>query len=845
MNAPIPPAAGECYHCGQALQRGAVFVAQLPQGPEPVCCAGCQAVAEMIAGAGLSDFYRFRAGPSTTPDQRVASGSSPGGTDWTVYDRPDVVASLLRSQQTPGGEGQAVMLALSGMRCAACSWLIERAVLQLPGVLECRVNTATARAMIVIDPDRILLSAVLERIARLGYQPHPVGGAAAADAVRDERRTGLKRLAVAGFGMMQVMMFSVALYFGAYRGMDPRLETYLRLASMLVTVPVALYAGRPFLQSAWISLRARTIGMDVPVSIALILAFAASVVNSLRSRGEVYFDSVTMFIFFLTLGRYIEMVARHRTSSVTDALARLTPFTAHRLGARGLEDVSTAALVTGDRILVRTGESVPADGEVLVGKSRCDESLLTGESQPVLRRVGDAVIAGALLLDSPIEVRVTATGEATVLSGIMRLLDRAQTEKPRLSSAADRTAAWFLSRILIGAFLVGLFWLWVDPDRALAATLAVLVVTCPCALSLATPAAISAATAGLARRGILVTKPDAIEALANADAAVFDKTGTLTRGLVRLERCATLANVDEATCHDIAAALERGSEHPLARAFMKSATVMTDVTELHVEPGAGIEGKVAGRRYRIGRPDYVTLLQGESKPLGMDTGADDDVVVLGDEHGFLAAFHLEDALRAEAPNVIAAMRSQGLSVALLSGDAATKVEAIAGRCHMDSWLARQTPADKLEQVRGMAAAGKKVLMIGDGINDAPVLKGAAVAIAMGRGSALAQASADLVLVNDDLAAVPAAIETARRTLKVIRQNLAWAAAYNFLALPLAALGMVPPWAAAIGMSLSSILVVLNALRLAPASTDRIQAPTTPALRVEPVPLSVTAGGIAS
>ena len=841
MTAPLHPA-GECYHCGQALQPGAVFVARLPQGPESVCCAGCQAVAEMIAGAGLADFYRFRSGPSAPMDGPGTTDNRAGGTDWKVYDRPDVAAALLRRQPGSDGDGRSVMLALAGMRCAACSWLIERAVTQLPGVLDCRVNTATARALVTIDTATTPLSAVLERIAQLGYQPHPVGAAGAEDAVRDERRTGLKRLAVSGFGMMQVMMFAVALYFGAYRGMDPVLETYLRLASMLVTVPVVLYAGWPFLQSAWAALRARSINMDVPVSLALVLAFAASVVNSLRSAGEVYFDSVTMFIFFLTLGRYIEMVARHRTSSVTDALARLTPFTAHRISAAGIEDVSTAALAAGDRILVRSGESVPADGEVLAGTSRCDESLLTGESQPVMRRTGDAVIAGALLLDSSIEVRVTAVGEGTVLSGIVRLLDRAQTGKPRLARAADRTATWFLGRILIGAALVGLLWLWIDPDRALAATLAVLVVTCPCALSLATPAAISAATAALARRGILVTKPDAIEALATADTVVFDKTGTLTRGAVRLERCRTRADVDEATCRDIAAALERGSEHPLARAFMATSN-LTDVTDLHVEAGAGVEGRVAGRRYRIGRPDYVAALQGAQAPPATGAGVQDDVVLLGSEHGVLAEFHLEDALRAEAPRAVAALRAQGLTVALLSGDAAAKVAAIAGRCRIDDWFARQTPAGKLERSRDMAAAGRKVLMVGDGINDAPVLQGAAVAIAMGRGSALAQASADLVLVNDDLGAVPEAIATARRTLRIMRQNLAWAAAYNFLALPLAALGMVPPWAASIGMSLSSILVVLNALRLAPVPANREQPVSTRSATPDALP--APAGGFAS
>jgi Cu2+-exporting ATPase len=823
-----------CFHCGEPLPQGGGFVARLPDGAKPVCCAGCQAVAEMISGAGLSDYYRFR----SVPAARAADGSGASSPDWKAYDRPDVKASLLHREPLRSGEGYAVVLALSGMRCSACSWLVERAVLQLPGVVECRVNTAMARARVVFDPARVLLSAVMERIAQLGYVPHPVGATAAIESARDERRTGLKRLAVSGFGMMQVMMFAVALYFGAYRGMDPRLESYLRLASMLVTVPVILYAGWPFLQGAWLSLRARTLGMDVPVSVALVLAFAASVVNALRGHGEVYFDSVTMFIFFLTLGRYIEMVARHRTSSVTDALARLTPFTARRLGPDGMQDVPTASLVVGDRVLVRPGECVPADGEIVAGLGRCDESLLTGESEPVARRPGEAVIAGALLLDAPVEIRVTAVGEATVLSGIVRLLDRAQAAKPRLASAADNTAAWFLGRILIGAAVVGCLWLWVDPGRALPATLAVLVVTCPCALSLATPAAISAATASLARRGILVTRPDAIEALAGADLAVFDKTGTLTRGTVRLDRCTTLRDADEATCLGIAAALEQGSEHPLARAFQRIAGPAA--RDIAVEPGAGVEGSVGGHRYRIGRPDYVLALQDAAvRTRALPVLADD--VVLGDEQGLLATFHLEDGLRAEAPEAIAVLKAQGLAVAVLSGDAAANVAPVADRCRIDRWLARQAPGDKLGWITGEAGQGRKVLMVGDGINDAPVMQGAAVSVAMGRGSALAQASADLVLVNEDLAALPAAIETARRTLAIMRQNLAWAAAYNFLALPLAALGLVPPWAASIGMSLSSMLVVLNALRLAPS-----RAGTTVAARPSPPSLdAVIVAGVAS
>ncbi len=648
-------------------------------------------------------------------------------------------------------------------------------------------------------------------LEHVGLRPHPLAGDAAGQLAVLERRTALKRLAVAGFGMMQVMMFAVPLYIAHTSGMDPGIRKLLRLVSMLVSVPVALYAGWPFYVGAWQALRARGISMDVPVSIAIVLAFVASVWNALTGQGDVYFDSVTMFVFFLSLGRYVEMVARHRSGSVADALARLAPVTARRLRDGAVEDVQAAELEPGDELLVRTGEVFAADGMVAEGAGRVDESMLTGESTAVTKEIGAPVHAGTQNLGAPLRVRVSAVADRTVLAGIVALLERAQAERPRVARAADRAAAWFLGRILVGAAAVFVVWWFVDPSRAFPATLAVLVATCPCALSLATPAAIAAATAGLARRGVLVAHSDALETLARADRVLWDKTGTLTRGLIRVEEIRPLAGHTEAQCLEMASALERMSEHPIARAFIEPGVATAEATAVEVHAGLGIEGTVGNRRLRIGRPSFATGLA--PAQVAMDGVDGESWVCLGDSSGPLAAFRLTDQLRPEAAECVADLRRLGLESEIVSGDDEDAVSRIAVLCGVGRSSSRLDPGGKLARVKDLQSTGAVVAAIGDGINDAPLLRGADVAIAMGRGSALAQTSADLILVRDSLEEIPHAVDVARRTQRIIRQNLAWSIGYNVAALPLAAFGFVPPWLAAIGMSLSSVVVVLNAMRL--------------------------------
>ncbi|HKQ82301.1 MAG TPA: heavy metal translocating P-type ATPase [Steroidobacteraceae bacterium] len=797
-----------CFHCGEPLNDSALF-ATIDNHRKPVCCAGCLAVAELIAGSGLGDYYRYREQPGQRPDAAVAD-SDP----WSVYQREDIASQFTRT-----AEGRTtVVLLIEGLRCTACSWLIDKMLSRMEGVFDVSVNAAVGRAHVEWDATRTSLAHILRAIASLGYVPHPITDATITRAKQDESRHALKRLAVAGFGMMQVMMFAVATYSADMAGevMEADIWRYFRSVSLLVTTPVLLYAGAPILLGAWRSVRARTIGMDVPVTIALVLAYAASVFNTWRGTGVVYFDSVTMFIFFLTLGRWVEMSVRHRTSGITDALARHLPPTAHRYAGDRLQDVATAQLSSDDLVLIRAGEIVPADAVLLEEAATVDESMLTGESLPVRRNVGERISAGSLNVGGAIRARVVAAGAATLLSGIVALLQRAQAQKPALAQAADRAAARFLQGVLITSAVACALWLMIDPTRAFAATLAVLVVACPCAFAIAMPAALAAATGELARNGVLVTRPDAIEALARTEHVIFDKTGTLTRGDVRLERIVPRADRSELECAAIAAALERDSEHPIARAFEQCRTAQV-ASNIRSTPGGGIEGTVAGKRYRLGAHAFSTeWCRTVDRQQRSDHGT---LITLANEDGILAEFVLVDTLRAGSRDIARDLAALGVSGEILSGDGLPAVTSVARQCGIENYQARCSPQQKLLRLRSMQARGLKVAMLGDGINDAPVLGAADVSIAMGKGAALAHASADMIFIGEDLSSLTRAVRIARHTMRIARQNLYWAAAYNFGSLPLAALGFIPAWAAALGMSLSSVGVILNATRLL-GSTDR-------------------------
>jgi Cu2+-exporting ATPase len=795
-----------CYHCDLPIPPGAYYPVEIDGKTRDMCCPGCQAVANAIVENGLTDFYKYRTEKSASPQQSMDELYE----TLSLYDKPELQKDFVKQES---GSLRQASLILEGIVCAACVWLNERHVMALPGVSEFRINYSSRRATVKWDDEKIHLSDILKAITAIGYVAHPFDAGRQEKLHKRERSRALRGLAVAGLGAMQVMMLAVAMYAGESQGMDEGLRHFMRWVSLLITIPVAFYSARPFFKSAWRDLKYRQLGMDVPVSLAIGIAFIASCWATVMNQGEVYFDSVTMFTFFLLTGRYLEMMARHRAGQASEELVRLLPVTATRVCDGEEEVVSANELQVGDLVMIKPGETVPADGVIVEGSSSIDESLLTGESVPVSRGSNNQIIGGSINIESTILMRIEKIGEDTVLSSIVRLLDRAQTEKPRLAQLADRVAGWFVAVILLLATAIAWYWWQHDPANAFWISLSVLVVTCPCALSLATPAALVAATGQLTRMGLLTTRGHALETLARATHIVFDKTGTLTYGRLQLEDVINLHCQSREQALQIAAALESGSEHPIAKAIIEAAPQeKLQVTDISALTGRGMQARIDGKLYRIGKPDFVAELA-SSMEHHEAFRQQKTVVALADEQRILALFVMADVVREDAAETIQSLSKLGLKVTLLSGDQAPVVNNVAQRLGIENAHAGMLPDEKLEQIQAMQQAGDIVAMVGDGVNDAPVLAAAQVSIAMGGGSQIAHASADMVLLSESLPHIVDGVGMARRSLAIIRQNLIWALVYNLLALPLAAMGMIAPWMAAIGMSASSLVVVLNALRL--------------------------------
>ncbi|MCW8125267.1 heavy metal translocating P-type ATPase [Microbulbifer halophilus] len=793
-----------CFHCGLPVPAGSRHSVTINGAERPMCCPGCEAVAGAIVAGGLDNFYRFRDSRSERPETESRDGQ------WAAYDLEEVQRQFVQQ----GKDGLKVAgLLVGGITCAACVWLIEKHLGKLDGVKKVSVNASTQRARIAFDPERIRPGRLFAELSSIGYRPAPATAANSEQLIQREQRAALRRLGVAGLGTMQVMMFAIALYFGASSGIDSELQRYLRWVSLLVATPVVLYAARPFFSAALRSLRGGSLSMDVPVSLAIGLAYGASLYATVFNTGEVYFESISMFTFFLLLGRTVEMRARHRAGLASGGLAQLLPLTANRLDGNGVDSVPVAALVAGDPILLRPGDTVAADGEVIEGASGVDESLLSGESALQQKTPGSRVYAGSVNGDSTLTVRVSAAGESTRLSAIERLVERAQLEKPQQVALADRVAGWFVGLVLLAALGAFAVWWQLDPSRAFWVALSVLVVTCPCALSLATPAALASATLRLQQLGLLVAGGQMLETLPRLTRAVFDKTGTLTRGEPRILQVESLRDgADQQRILDLAAALESRTNHPLARAF-RAWSGNLNARDVQVHTGRGLEGVVDGEHYRLGRADFA------GSPAPAVPESEGQWLLLADSSGPLAWIALGDQLRPSAARAVPELESAGLRVELLSGDQSGEVQRLAAAAGIRHWHAGASPEQKLEHIRQLQRDGERVLMVGDGLNDVPVLSGADASVAMISAADLAQSRADAILLSGDLGVLAQAVALARRCRTIVRQNLAWALGYNALALPLAACGLVPPWAAAIGMSVSSLVVVLNALRLSRHDTD--------------------------
>ncbi len=801
-----------CYHCGLPIPPGVDLEVPVGDQSRAMCCEGCRAVAEAIVANGLSAYYLNRDAMPESPRE-----AHPEILDsLALYDQVEFQKTFVRAL---GEHEQEAALVLEGITCAACVWLNEQHVARLPGVLAVEVNYTTRRARVRWDDRQIALSQILKAISEIGYRAHPFDPARQEAVAQKERRAMLWRLAVSGLGMMQVMMYAYPTYVAGEGDLTPDVEILLRWSSLVLTLPVIFYACGPFFRNAWRDIRFRRVGMDTPVALGIGAAFIASVWATLTNHGHVYYDSINMFVFFLLGGRYLELLARQKALRATEELGRLAPAFADRLidaGSIGqTERVLVSALRVGDRVLVKPGTQVPADGCVIEGESSVDESLLTGESLPVAKIVGTSVTGGSMNIASPLLVRVEQVGDSTRLSAILKLMARGALEKPVAVTTADRVASWFLWGLLALAALTAVIWWQIDPAQALPVTVAVLVVSCPCALSLATPVALTIATGRLAREGLLVTRGHAVETLAQVTDVVLDKTGTLTTGRMRLSRIDTLSDLDERICLALAVSLEQSSSHPLGVAISRAAEDLPrySVSGARHETAAGIEAMIDGRLLRIGHAEFVSALAGVPMPFVDSQGSVGTTLYLGAAGQWLARFVIADQVRPDAIGAIQDLLGIGCQVSLLSGDDASTVAEVAGAVGIAQANGRETPDSKLARVAALQASGSVVCMVGDGVNDAPVLAHAQVSVAMGEGTELARTQADCILLGQHLRVLPAAIRLSRATRRIIRENLWWAIIYNAVALPVAMSGLLTPWLAGLGMSLSSLWVVLNSLRL--------------------------------
>jgi P-type Cu2+ transporter len=715
-------------------------------------------------------------------------------------------------------------LAIEGIHCAACAINIEKALKAVPGVLSVDVNATSGRARLVWSADITKPSDWLRAVSKAGYRALPAADAFIQDDRRKNQRLMLWRLLVAGFCMMQVMMYAMPSYYASPGEMTVDALNLMRWASWILTLPVLFFSCGPFFSNALNDLKQRQISMDMPVALGIMITFLVSSAGTFEPSGwwgsEVYFDSLTMFVFFLLTGRWIELRMRDRTAGSLDALMRRLPDSVERRKSDGsFERVAVRNLNVGDVVRVLPGEAFPADGTILLGTTNADEALLTGESRPVSKIVGSEVIAGSHNLSASVQVRVDKIGQSTRYAQIVALMERVAVDKPRLALLADRIARPFLLAVLLAAIVTAAMLWHTDHSRALMAAVAVLIVTCPCALSLATPAAMLTMSGALARRGVLVRRMQALEALTTIDIIVFDKTGTLTENRMAIGKIATDASLSEIQAVQIAALIAQNSLHPVSRALVEAskrypiAKVNLDFVNVQEISGSGLTANSVYGNLKLGSAQFCALESAHTKQPHDDISK----VHLVSERGWLASFEIVEAIKLDAVSAIRTLQENNIKVEVLSGDRAESVKRIAAMVGIHGSFGNCTPQDKLTHIQLLQQQGHKVAMVGDGLNDGPVLASAHVSIAMGQAVPLAQAQSDFVVLGGQLTMVPHLITQAKRTMRIVKQNLIWAATYNAICVPLAVLGMLPAWLAGLGMALSSLLVILNAARLSRAT----------------------------
>jgi len=794
-----------CYHCGEIVPTGLKLSLNIEKSEQPMCCIGCHSVAQTIVENGLEEYYRFRTAPAQKGEQLIPE---------QLQRNKLLDDSALQDEFTyQTDEYKETILTVDGISCAACAWLIEMQLSKVSGLLSINVNATTQRATLRWVDNKIQLSELINHIANIGYQALPFKASTAEQLNKAQSKNYIRRLGISGILMMQVMMIAFGLYFGAFSGMAEHHLIYLRYTSLILTIPIITYGAQPFYKGAINALKAKRLSMDVPVAIAITLAFTASAWATITQQGEVYFESVSMFTFLLLIGKFLEFRARSRAAEVSANLLKLMPMTATKLinedGQQKELLLPAKKLLPLDIVLVKPGEVVPADGTIVSGSSQLNEAMLSGEQLPLNKSVGDKVFAGTINGDGNINVEVKHTSEHSFLSELIRLSESSQAHKPKLAKLSDKIAQYFVAVILLTAIGTAIYWQQHLPEEAFWITLSVLVATCPCALSLATPTALTCATTRLNREGIMIKSAHAMETLPKVTTIAFDKTGTLTSGDFSIVE-ARLFSDDSAHNKQhvlaIAAGLESYSEHPLAKPFRQFRDYSYRTEQVEIKSGSGISGKINDKTYQIGKPSWLLT---ELDKLEQSKKAS---CVLLEDNKLIAAFYLADEIRSDALPLIANLKQNNIRTIMLSGDNAAGCAKAQTLLNLDEIHSTLSATNKMAIIK-QEQESTTVMMIGDGVNDTPVFGAAHVSIAMGSGTDVAKSGADIILLNNRLKSVTILTKVASKTRRIIWQNYCWAFGYNAIVLPLAVAGYITPYMAVIGMSASSIIVITNSLRL--------------------------------
>ena len=792
-----------CFHCDLTIPSGFDFSYDVLGKKRNFCCAGCLAIAETLVENNLTDFYRFRNTSSNKPEKLIPQELQ----ELQALDQP----SILKEISAQDKQTRTIELGIEGITCAACGWLIEKKLSMLSSVIEISVNVSTHRARLVWSKNGSL-SEILTTLNELGYRGYPFSEDAREKSFDKTSRAYIKRLLVAGLGMMQVMTYALAIYIGEFQDISARHQTFLYWISALVATPVVLYSAKPFFQSAWRNLKVKQLGMNLPVSIAILSAFSASIYSLLFNADAFYFDSVVMFTFFLLIGRYLEHRARYRSLLKQQNFNRLIPLSVSKRNQdQSLTIIPIAEIKPDDILIINAGGIIPVDGILLENSAEINESVISGEFMPVQKTNGDHLISGSSNQSASLIMQVTHDFQTSHIQSLINLQQNAEQMKPDSVSLADKISHWYVLLLLILVIATGTYWWHVQPEQAFSIVLSVLVVSCPCALSLATPAVIAAATSQLSDLGLMIRSKMALSRLAHIDQIYFDKTGTLTTGHLQITKTLTHTDMDENICLHIAALLETISNHPIAGAFKENIPSEDMIEDLRETIGEGVSGIINGKHYKLGNQKFISVDKFKFSQIAVEKFETPLYLTCDKKH--IATFVLEDSLKPTAISMIGALKRITSSITLLSGDSDSAVANTAEQLNIENYISAANPEEKLNQISCDQKQGKKVLMVGDGFNDVGALAAANVSITMGTGTNLSKTSSDAVLVSNDLNVIAKTLQIAKKVQRVTKQNLTWAIVYNLTAIPFAMMGLVPAWLAAIGMSLSSLIVVLNALRL--------------------------------